>query len=110
MTIDWYVYWLGACGVALNLWLAWKVGKFLGVIVAAAVIASSITRFAWACSKVHGFRPMRFPRWMHAPAIWFEFFLIELGATGRSVTHLGGRGVWKGVGDWTVFPAKEDAK
>lgn len=109
MTVDWYVYWVVACGIALNLWLLWRAWKLAVAILAAAIIAASITRFTWACAKTHGFKPTRFPRWVYAPAIWFDFFLIELGASGRrSFTHLGGRGVWSGVGDWTVFPKKQE--
>ncbi|MFJ3486598.1 hypothetical protein ACIPL1_24815 [Pseudomonas sp. NPDC090202] len=107
MNIEWYVYWVVICGFAANMWLIWKTGKILGHLVYAAAAAASFTRFAWACGKEHGFRERRLPRFMYAPWIWFEFFITELGAPKGSISHMGGAGVWKGIGKWTVFPRKE---
>lgn len=110
MSIGWMIFWVAGCGLVLNLWLFWKVGRLLGAAIYAAAAAASFVRFAWACANVHGFRPMPCPRWMYAPVIWGELFLSLLGARKGSVSHYGGYGAWKGIGDWTVFPVKEGAQ
>jgi hypothetical protein len=107
--IDWYVYWVILCGIVLNAWLALKLGRVAGHLIYAAIAACSFTRFAWACGREHGFRPMPCPRWLYAPAVWFDIFVALSGGTKGSVTHMGGAGVWRGIGNWTVFPRKEAA-
>lgn len=104
MKADWYVYWIVICGLAANLWMAIKIGKIFGHFLYASVAAASFTRFCWACGKVHGFKGKPFPHWVYAPWIWFEFLIIEMGGPARSISHMGGAGVWNGIGDWTVFP------
>jgi len=104
---DWYVYWVVICGLAANMWLTWVAGKYLGRLVYAAVAAASFTRFAWACGRVRGFKVRKFPYWVYAPQLWFAFLLIEMGSPVRTISHMGGEGVWNGIGDWTVSPSKE---
>jgi len=105
--MDFYVYWLIGGSLVFNIWLGLKVGAILGRVLYASVAAASFTRFCWACGRVHGFKVRRFPAWVYGHQVWFEFFIIELGAPSRTISHMGGAGVWKGIGDWTVFPAKE---
>lgn len=105
--VEWYVYWVVISGLAANLWLCFKLGGVAGRLIYASVAAASFVRFAWACGKVHGFKRRRFPAWVYAPLVWGEFFLIELECSKGSLSHMGGAGVWNGIGDWTVFPAKE---
>jgi hypothetical protein len=107
MTVEWYVYWIVICGLAANFWMAVKIGKLFGHLLYAAVAAASFTRFCWACGKVHGFKDRPFPHWIYAPLVWFEFVRIEMGSPARTINHMGGAGVWNGIGDWTVLPAKE---
>lgn len=107
--VEWYVCWVVVCGLIANLWLCLKVGKVFGRIIYAALAACSFVRFAWACGKAHGFKVKRFPAWIYAPQLWAEFFLIELEASQGTLSHMGGAGVWNGIGDWTVFPSKESA-
>jgi hypothetical protein len=104
--VDWYVHWVVICGLALNLWLGVKLGGLLGRLAYSVVAATSYVRFAWACAKVHGFRPRKYPAWMYAPQIWCEFFVVELCGAKGSISSMGGAGTWNGIGDWTVFPAK----
>jgi len=104
--VGWYVYWLVLCGLVANMWLALKVGKAFARVLYAAAAAASFTRFAWACGRVHGFKGRVFPSWIYAPQIWFAFLLIELGSPARTISHMGGEGVWNGIGDWTVFPPR----
>lgn len=105
--IEWYVYWVVFCGLAVNFWLCVKLFEAFGRAAYAAVAAASFVRFAWACGKVHGFKKRKFPAWVYGPLVWAEFFLIELEASKGTLSHMGGAGVWNGIGDWTVFPAKE---
>lgn len=107
MTIDWYVCSLLVCGLAAQFWVCLKIGKFLGRLAYAAVAAASFTLFAWACGRVHGFRERSYPHWIYAPHVWFAFLLIELGSPARSIQHMGGHGVWNGIGDWQVAPREE---
>ena len=107
MTIDWYVYWVVLSGFVANIWLALWIGKRFGRFLYAAAAAASFTRFCWACGRVHGFKNRTFPSWIYAPQVWFAFLLIELGHPARSISHMGGEGVWNGIGDWSVSPVKE---
>lgn len=104
---NWYVYWLIGCGFLAQIPLLWCGGKILGQLIYAAAAATSITRFAWACARVHGFRPRRFPNWVYAPKFWFTYFRVELGSAPGKSEHFGGSGVWKGIGKWTVHPKKD---
>lgn len=107
--IEWYVYWVVICGLAANLWLCLRLGGIVGRLIYAAVAAASFVRFAWACGRVHGFKKRNVPAWVYGPQLWAEFFLIELEASKGTLSHMGGAGVWNGIGDWTVFPPKEPA-
>lgn len=107
MSVEWYVYWVIASGLIFNIWLTLQLGKVCGGLLYTAAAATSFTRFAWACGRVHGFRPQRFPRWMYAPSVWGSFFAASLGAGKGEVSHMGGAGVWNGIGNWTVYPRKE---
>ncbi|MDU9393727.1 hypothetical protein [Pseudomonas sp. zfem002] len=107
-SIEMYGYWIMLSGLIFNIWLALRAGKILGRALYASVAAVSFTRFCWACGREHGFKVRPLPAWVYAPQVWFEFFVVELGAPKGTVSHMGGSGVWKGIGDWTVFPAKED--
>lgn len=104
MNTEWFAYWIIACGIIFSIWLVYLIAKLCGQLIYTALAAASFTRFAWACGRVHGFRVHRFPRWMYAPAVWFSFFCASLGA--GTVSHMGGSGVWNGIGNWTVFPRK----
>lgn len=106
--IEWYVYWVVASGLFFNGWLVWCLARICGHAMYAAVAAVSFTRFCWACGKVHGFRERKLPSWVCAPQVWFEFFIIEFGASKGSISHMGGAGVWNGIGNWTVFPPRAD--
>ena len=103
-----YLYWIIACGIALNIWMVWKLGGVSGRILYAAAAAASFTRFCLACGKVHGFRKQKHPSWIYAPMVWWTFFSVEVisGKLGP-IKHLGGSGEWRGIGQWTVFPKKE---
>lgn len=105
--MNWTTLWVLACGVAVQFWIGTKIGKGIGVVVAAAILACSYTRFAWACGRVHGFKRNRFPPAFYAPQVWASFFLAELGG-GKAVVSMGGSGVWNGFGNWTVFPRKDE--
>ena len=105
--ISWFVWWVVGCGLAFNGWLVLVLARISGHALYAAVAAASFTRFCWACGRVHGLKERKFSPWVYAPQVWFEFFVIELGASKGSISHMGGAGVWKGIGDWTVFPHKE---
>lgn len=109
MNIDWYVLWLMACGIAAQAWIFWKLGRVAGNLIYAAVAAGSFVRFAWACGREHGFRPMRCPRLLYAPKVWFDMFILLADGPKGSVSSMGGAGCWKGIGNWTVFPKKRDA-
>jgi len=102
------ILWLLSAGMCATLWIGVKLGRCLGAVLYACAAATSFTRFAWACGKEHGFRELRYPRWMHAPVVWTDIFLAIAGSPKGSVTHYGGSGVWRGIGDWTVFPAKKE--
>ena len=106
--IEWHVYWIVFCGLAVNLWICVKLGGLATRLTYAAVAAASFVRFCWACGKIHGFKKNKFPAWLYAPQIWFEFFVTELGAGKTGISHMGGAGQWNGIGDWVVFPAKEE--
>lgn len=103
-----FILWLLSAGMGATLWLGVKLGRGLGAVIYACAAATSFTRFAWACGKEHGFRELRYPRWMHAPVVWGDIFFTLLGAAKGSVSHYGGAGVWNGIGDWTVFPASKE--
>lgn len=105
--INWFVWWVVGCGLAFNGWLVWNLAKVSGHLIYTAVAAASFTRFCWACGKVHGFKGRKFPSWVYAPQVWFGFFAVSLGAAPGSINHMGGAGVWSGIGKWTVYPAKE---
>lgn len=107
---DYYVIYLVVCGIGANFWLGTKLGRGMGAFLYACAAATSFTRFAWASGRVHGFRKLPYPRWMHAPVVWFDIFFVLLGATKGSVTHYGGAGVWRGIGDWSVHPAKKETE
>jgi hypothetical protein len=107
MNVEWYVYWVVACGLVFNAWFVWMCARIVWAIAYTALAAASFTRFAWACGREHGFAPRRFPLWVYAPSIWFSFFATSLGAEKGTLSTMGGSGVWNGVGDWTVYPAKE---
>ncbi|EIK96076.1 hypothetical protein PMM47T1_13990 [Pseudomonas sp. M47T1] len=100
-------YWLIATGVAMNVLIVWTLARLCGRLVYTAVAAASFTRFCWACGRVHGFKENKFPSWVYAPWVWYGFFSVSLWDKPGSINHLGGAGVWKGVGNWTVFPVKE---
>ncbi|MBF8729756.1 hypothetical protein IRZ59_04805 [Pseudomonas guariconensis] len=100
----WFAWWMFLCGLGLHLWIF---GRAIGSVIYAAIVAGSFVRFAWACGKEHGFRPMPCPRWMYAPVMWGEMFITVLGAPKGSVRHMGGAGVWSGIGNWTVYPKQE---
>lgn len=104
MTIDWYVYWILFCGLAVQVLIGWQLGRVLVRLAYAAIAACSFVRFAWACGREHGFRPMRGPRWAHAPKVWFDMFILLAGSGRGNVSHMGGAGSWNGIGNWTVFP------
>ncbi|MAB96951.1 MAG: hypothetical protein CMK71_02635 [Pseudomonadaceae bacterium] len=108
MGVELYVWWVLVCGLGANLWLAVKLAGIVARVLYAAAAAISFTRFCWACGKVHGFRRRKLPHWMYAPSVWFGFFSVELWSSADSVAHMGGRGSWRGIGDWHVFPKSED--
>lgn len=110
MTIEWYAYWIIGCGLAVQVWIGWKIGRALGGLLYAAVAAGSFTRFAWACGREHGFRDLRYPRWVYAPKVWFSMFCRLAGAEKGEVQAMGGSGCWKGIGNWTVYPKQEVAE
>lgn len=107
-TIDLYAFWVVGCGLVFNAWLALKCGRVLGRALYAGAAATSFTRFCWACGRTHGFRVRRLPTWAYAAQIWFEFFITELGVPRNTTSCMGGAGVWRGIGNWTVFPVTED--
>lgn len=105
--INWFVWWVVGCGIVFNAWLVWGLAKVCGSLIYTAIAAASFTRFCWACGKVHGFKGQKFPSWIYAPRVWWGFFSVSLGARPGSINHMGGSGVWNGIGNWTVFPRKE---
>ena len=107
MTIDWYVYWIIGCGLAAQVWIGWQIGRVAVRLIYAAIAACSFVRFAWACGRVHGFRPMPCPRRLYALKVWADMFILLASEGPRSVSHMGGAGRWNGIGDWAVFPRKE---
>ncbi|WP_295487978.1 hypothetical protein [uncultured Pseudomonas sp.] len=104
MNIEWYLWYLLGCGFLAQFWIYSRLGRVFGRAMYAAVVASSLLRFAWACARVHGFRERRLPAWMYAPGYWLSFFLMELEGKPRKVEHFGGYGQWNGIGKWVVYP------
>jgi hypothetical protein len=106
MSNEWFAYWIMSCGMIFSVWLVYLLAKLCGQLIYTALAAASFTRFAWACGRVHGFNTRRFPLWIYAPAVWGSFFCTSLGI--GTVSCMGGAGQWRGIGDWTVYPRKED--
>lgn len=104
MNIEWYLWYLLACGFLAQFWVYSRLGKILGRAIYSAAVATSVLRFAWACARVHGFRQRSLPAWMYAPWLWLNFFLMDMDGRRREIEHFGGHGQWKGIGKWFVHP------
>lgn len=101
-----YSWWLYACGVAVNVWLAFHLVKIGIHLIWCAASATSVVRFMWRMGTVHGYTSGISKRWLRMPGLWvrtfFDFLGSERGAT--SITTTGGG--WWGIGNWRVYPAK----
>lgn len=99
--------WLLICGIAVNVWLGWKIGKALGYCIAMFVYAVSYTRWTYSVGKVHGFRECRLPIWSLIPYTTISrwWFFVVHDASDMSARSSGG--VWEGIGNWTVFPVRQ---
>lgn len=101
-----FLIWLIVCGIALNTWLGFKVGKVIGYCLAMLFYAVSYTRWVYAAGRAHGFKSMRFHPLLCLPhellSRWWWF--IENGSNVRAYSRAG---VWDGIGNWTVFPTAQ---
>ncbi|KVP39891.1 hypothetical protein [Burkholderia ubonensis] len=81
--------------IATVLWL-------LAEVIRAVVVSASWLRFTWKAARARG-TPV-FPAIFKLPFLlatsWVEF----LGYSKGSMTFRETNGVWKGFGDWTVYP------
>lgn len=100
-----YLIWLIICGIAVNAWFVWNIGKGVGYAVAMFVCAASYSRWTYLAGKTHGFRETKFPTWMYIPQTVLRRWMYFLGNGSTGVSASSSAGVWKGVGNWTVFPA-----
>lgn len=103
-----FLVWLILCGIVVNAWLGWYIGKAVGYCIVMFVYAVSYTRWSYSVGKVHGFRETKLPIWALIPYATIRqwWYFIEFGGRDVSVSSRGG--VWKGVGDWTVFPVSQE--
>lgn len=99
--MDWYVVWLAACGVPVQWWLGWKLGKFLVKGAWSAACAASVCRWGFAVGSVHGFQGSRF-LWM--PSLFFSEWWSFLVSPYDSITSTCHGGSWQGIGNWSVYP------
>lgn len=103
--MDWYVVWLVACGIPVQAWICWKLGKFIGAAAGSCVCAISVCRWGVAVGREHGFR--RSP-WLWVPihffGLWWDFT-----TDGVATVIESRRGKWRGVGNWVVYPKREAA-
>lgn len=105
MTIDWAVYWFMGCGIVLSAILAWKLGKVCGDVIYGFLCAVSVCRWGYAVGRVHGFAR---PAWRWVPGFflseWLNFSISKAG----SITQYSHGGTWRGIGNWCVFPKKQE--
>ena len=105
--MDAWLAWLAFCGIFVNAWLGWNLGKISVHVVWAAISAASWVRWSYAVGREHGFREgMRFPPYVYAPEVFFRRWWMFLGTRAGSISTSGERGSWRGIGSWSVYPAK----
>lgn len=103
MSTDWYITWLALCGIPVQAWLGWKVGRYGFKACWAAYAAASVCRWGFAVGRVHGFRVSV---WKWVPALftreWWSFFRAPYDSI--TITHPHGQ--WRRAGQWSVFPKR----
>lgn len=106
--MDAWLAWLAFCGVFVNAWLGWNLGRIAVHVAWSAVAAASWVRWSYAVGREHGYRKgMRFPPFVYAPEVFFRRWWMFLGTGAGSISTSGPRGSWRGIGAWSVHPAQQ---
>ncbi len=105
MSLDWYIVFLAACGIPVQAWLAWKVGKAFGGVIYGFLCAVSVCRWGYAVGRVHGFSR---PAWRWVPGLFLSEWLNFSWSKAGSITKYSHGGTWRGIGNWCVFPKKQE--
>ena len=102
--VDWYVVWLAACGVPVQMWLGWRLGK--GIVKAgwAACCAVSVCRWGMAVGAVHGYK---YSKWRWIPGLLASEWWSFVSSPYDSITSRCHGGAWNGIGNWSVFPRQQ---
>lgn len=103
MSIDWYVIWLAACGIPVQAWIGWKIGRFIVKSGWAIGCAVSVCRWGFAVGRAHGFNRSA---WVWVPRLLVTEWWAFVSSPYDSITQRHHGGVWNGIGDWSVFPKK----
>lgn len=102
--MDWYIVFLAICGIPVQAWIGWMIGKGLVKAVWSLACAISVCRWGFAVGSVHGFRCSA---WIWVPPLiareWLAFFRSPYDSISQS--HHGGN--WHGIGNWCVFPKRD---
>lgn len=98
-SVDTLFWWTGAMTwlavIATLLWLMTEV-------IRAVVLAASWVRFSWRAARLRG-TPV-FPAIFKLPRMLGTGWVQFLGFRKGSMTFREQNGLWKGFGDWTVYP------
>lgn len=104
MTHDWYIISLILCGMPVQIWLGWKIGRYGFKACWAACAAISVCRWGYAVGRVHGFRVSA---WVWVPVLfsreWWAFFTAPYDSITQSHPH----GSWRAIGQWSVHPKRD---